>query len=48
RFYTSAADIDADLAAWLRFYNFERPHRGYRTKGRRPMARRESSPNAIS
>jgi hypothetical protein len=36
RFYTSAGDIDADLAAWLRFYNFERPHRGYRTKGRRP------------
>ena len=36
RFYVSTADIDADLAAWLRFYNFERPHRGYRTKGRRP------------
>lgn len=36
RFYTSAEDIDADLRAWLRFYNFERPHRGYRTKGRRP------------
>jgi transposase InsO family protein len=36
RFYTDAADIDADLQAWLRFYNFERPHRGYRTKGRRP------------
>ena len=36
RFYTDARDIDADLAAWLRFYNFERPHRGYRTKGRRP------------
>jgi hypothetical protein len=36
RFYTSATDIDADLQAWLRFYNFERPHRGYRTKGRRP------------
>lgn len=36
RFYTGAADIDADLQAWLRFYNFERPHRGYRTKGRRP------------
>jgi hypothetical protein len=36
RFYTSAKDIDADLQAWLRFYNFERPHRGYRTKGRRP------------
>ncbi len=36
RFYTDAADIDADLRGWLRFYNFERPHRGYRTKGRRP------------
>jgi len=36
RFYTSADDIDADLQAWLRFYNFERPHRGYRTRGRRP------------
>jgi transposase InsO family protein len=36
RFYTDARDIDADLQAWLRFYNFERPHRGYRTRGRRP------------
>jgi len=36
RYYQSAADIDADLAAWLRHYNFERPHRGYRTAGRRP------------
>lgn len=36
RYYRTAADIDADLAAWLRHYNFERPHRGYRTKGRRP------------
>jgi transposase InsO family protein len=36
RYYTSAATIDADLQAWLRFYNFERPHRGYRTRGRTP------------
>jgi hypothetical protein len=36
RFYTHAADIDADLQAWMRFYNFERPDRGYRTKGPRP------------
>jgi transposase InsO family protein len=36
RFYTDAADVDADLQGWLRFYNFERPHRGYRTRGRRP------------
>jgi len=36
RYYTSAVTIDADLQAFLRFYNFERPHRGYRTKGRTP------------
>jgi len=38
RYYTSAATIDADLQAWLRFYNFERPHRGYRTRGRTPAS----------
>lgn len=36
RYYQSALDVDADLQAWLRHYNFERPHRGYRTQGRRP------------
>jgi transposase InsO family protein len=36
RYYTSIVTIDADLQAWLRFYNFERPHRGYRTRGRTP------------
>jgi hypothetical protein len=25
RFYASDAEIDADLQAWLRYYNFERP-----------------------
>lgn len=38
RYYTGAADIDADLQAFLRFYNFERPHRGYRTRGRTPAS----------
>jgi transposase InsO family protein len=38
RFYTRAEDIDADLQAFLRFYNFERPHRGYRTAGRTPAS----------
>lgn len=38
RYYTSTATIDADLQAWLRFYNFERPHRGYRTRGRTPAS----------
>lgn len=36
RYYTSVETIDADLQAFLRFYNFERPHRGYRTRGRTP------------
>lgn len=36
RFYDDVDTIDADLAAWLRHYNFERPHRGYRLNGRRP------------
>jgi hypothetical protein len=38
RFYEHANDVDADLQAWLRYYNFERPHRGYRTRGRVPAA----------
>ena len=38
RWYTRVEDIDADLQAWLRFYDFERPHRGYRTKGRTPAS----------
>ncbi len=38
RYYRSATDIDADLQAWLRHYNFERPHRGYRTAGRTPAS----------
>jgi transposase InsO family protein len=38
RYYHSAVDIDADLQAWLRHYNFERPHRGYRTQGRTPAS----------
>ena len=36
--YTQVATIDADLQAFLRFYNFERPHRGYRTRGRTPAS----------
>ena len=38
RFYLNAPDLDADLQAWLRHYNFERPHRGYRTAGRTPAS----------
>ena len=38
RYYTSITTIDADLGAFLRFYNYERPHRGYRTRGRTPAS----------
>ena len=38
RYYLKVETIDADLQAFLRFYNFERPHRGYRTKGRTPAS----------
>lgn len=38
RFYEHVHHIDDDLQAWLRSYNFERPHRGYRTRGRIPAA----------
>jgi transposase InsO family protein len=38
RYYTRLETIDADLQAFLRFYNFERPHRGYRTRGRTPAS----------
>lgn len=38
RFYETAHDVDADLQAWLRFYNYERPHRGYRLRGRTPAS----------
>lgn len=38
RLYQRGEDIDADLRAWLRYYNFERPHRGHRTRDRIPAA----------
>lgn len=35
-FYETVEALQADLDAWLRFYNIERPHQGYRNMGRRP------------
>ena len=37
RFYASPEDLQPDLDAWLTHYNTERPHRGYRNRGKRPM-----------
>lgn len=36
KFYASVAELQVDLDKWLRNYNYERPHRGYRNQGRRP------------
>ncbi len=37
RFYPTAEDLQPDLEAWLEHYNTERPHRGYRNRGKRPL-----------
>lgn len=36
-FYESVVTLQSDLDAWLVHYNTERPHRGYRNMGRRPI-----------
>lgn len=35
-FYETVDALQADLDLWLRFYNTQRPHQGYRNLGRRP------------
>ncbi len=37
-YYTSMAQLERDLQAYLRFYNRERPHQGYRLQGRTPAS----------
>jgi len=37
KFYKSVGALQADLDVWLHYYNYERPHRGYRNMGRRPI-----------
>jgi transposase InsO family protein len=36
RYFTRLAQLDTSLQGYLRFYNHERTHRGYRTRGRTP------------
>jgi hypothetical protein len=33
----SVEELQKDLDEWLQYYNNERPHRGYRNMGRRPI-----------
>lgn len=37
KLYESVQALQTDLDAWLHQYNYERPHRGYRNLGRRPI-----------
>lgn len=36
KMYTSVGQLQRDLNKWIQFYNYERPHRGYRNMGKRP------------
>jgi len=37
KFYESLETLQRDLDKWLYFYNNERPHQGYRNRGKRPV-----------
>ena len=37
KFYASVEALQVDLDTWLHRYNYERPHRGYRNMGKRPI-----------
>lgn len=37
KFYPSVEELQIDLDIWFNDYNYERPHRGYRNMGRRPI-----------
>jgi transposase InsO family protein len=37
KLYESVEALQKDLDSWLDDYNHQRPHRGYRNQGRRPM-----------
>ncbi len=37
KFYASVEELQGDLDGWLQHYNYERPHRGYRNMGSKPI-----------
>jgi hypothetical protein len=38
RYFTRLPQLQRSLDGFLRFYNHERPHHGYRTRGQTPAA----------
>jgi len=47
KFYATVEELQSDLDNWLSYYNNERPHRGYRNMGRRPIETLEEGKNLI-
>ena len=45
-FYESVEALQTDLDKWLLYYNYERPHQGYRNMGKRPFDTFKSLPKA--
>ena len=37
KLYQSVEELQGDLDQWLAYYNTERPHQGYRNRGKRPI-----------
>ena len=37
KYYESVEALQKELDAWLNYYNYERPHQGYRNLGKRPF-----------
>ncbi len=48
KFYESVEQLQIDLDAWLYHYNHERPHRGYRNRGKRPIDAINEYPKTVS
>lgn len=38
RYFTHVGQLERSLQSYLRLYNYDRPHRGYRTRGRTPAS----------
>ena len=47
KFYATVEELQSDLDNWLSYYNNERPHRGYRNMGRKPIETLEEGKNLI-
>ena len=47
KLYASVEELQEDLDQWLEYYNNQRPHRGYRNMGRRPIETLEEGKKLI-